>query len=524
MSEVTDWAPTAAGNAVAFDDIDGRDGRPRPQGKLNNRAIMAAVRRFADLGRSLISNITTASGVTSLYPGEQINVTNQTNTGHYSVRFAALTKTGVMTTGVNDIGDTLILRYNDVRSGSAWGRWNVMQSPLNPASGLPTAPGAAQAFNFVIAEENPQNRHGDVDWAGESRRFANGVGGVQMVAETQDFTSLLPTGSRIGYNISFGYLVSRSPYTNSISQRHAQFLNGLLYGVNSISPDGAAIFANGYKSFPTAVAIASGGTGYAVGNLLTFNTGLSDNANESTILRVKAVNGSGVITSIEIYNAGSYLQTFATPIGVTGGSGSGATFTYTLSTDAEAPRAFAGVVGTWDYAIDAAAWNAPFSNTGGGRFLGGMIRSGNNTNIIVSRNAADSADVAGLKYNASDKWEVAGAVVEPWQTWTPTFTADSGSFTTVTVSRARWSRVNNKVTIELSFTITTVGTAAGAIRFSHPVAPVGTPAVSGMNATAGLALIGTHNGTVFRLVRYDNANPIVAGNAYNVSFTYEVAP
>lgn len=46
MSEVSDWAATVAGNAVAFDDIDNRDGSPRIQVKQNFKAIMAAVRRL----------------------------------------------------------------------------------------------------------------------------------------------------------------------------------------------------------------------------------------------------------------------------------------------------------------------------------------------------------------------------------------------------------------------------------------------------------------------------------------------
>lgn len=45
MSEVQDWANTAAGNAVAFDDIDNRDGVARSKVKTNFRAIMAAVKR-----------------------------------------------------------------------------------------------------------------------------------------------------------------------------------------------------------------------------------------------------------------------------------------------------------------------------------------------------------------------------------------------------------------------------------------------------------------------------------------------
>ena len=58
MSEVSQWASTVAGNAVAFDDIDNRDGRQRAQVKQNFKAIMAAVKRAngsGGYGKSLIS-------------------------------------------------------------------------------------------------------------------------------------------------------------------------------------------------------------------------------------------------------------------------------------------------------------------------------------------------------------------------------------------------------------------------------------------------------------------------------------
>lgn len=48
MSEVATWATTAAGNAVAFDDLDNRDGVARVQVKQNFRAMMASIRRFYD--------------------------------------------------------------------------------------------------------------------------------------------------------------------------------------------------------------------------------------------------------------------------------------------------------------------------------------------------------------------------------------------------------------------------------------------------------------------------------------------
>ena len=55
MSEVKDWAATVAGNAVAFDDIDNRDGSPRVQVKQNFKAIMASLKRFSLLFASTAS-------------------------------------------------------------------------------------------------------------------------------------------------------------------------------------------------------------------------------------------------------------------------------------------------------------------------------------------------------------------------------------------------------------------------------------------------------------------------------------
>lgn len=341
--------------------------------------------------------------------GENLHYYNAGTTGHYSIRFASLVKTGNLGDGSNDIGDTLICRYDNITNGFAWGRWDVMQSPLNPASGLTGAPSGAQGFAMVLGEGNPQNRHGDPAWAGESRRFNNWVGGYQMVPETQDFTSLLPAGTRRGYRIAFGLLLARSPYTNSDQQRHATYLNGILINPNAVAPGGAGIFATGYREHITAVAVSAGGGGYAVGNLLTFNTGLGQDANENTIVRVTAVNGSGAVTAAEVYNAGWYNQPFASPVGVTGGSGTGATFTYTPSSGTDAPRAWAGVAGSWGYAIDAAIWQGASSYTGGALFSGAMFRAPNNQTIINARNAADNADISVLKVNASDQVEVGQA-------------------------------------------------------------------------------------------------------------------
>lgn len=471
--------------------------------------------------------INTLAGDTRLYVGDYVLATNATNRGHYSVSIRALTKTGVFSAGGNDIADTLIARYTSITNGSAWLRWDVLISPLNPASGLPGAPGAAQSFYMVTSEINPQNRHANTNWRGEARHFANSVAGEQMVAETQDFSALLPTGTRIGYDLSFGYALAHSPYTNSDEQRHARFVNGWLIKPNTIAADGACHFGVGFHLYPTAIAIANGGSAYSVGDLLTFNTGLAQEANENTVVRVKAVDGSGAITSAEIYVAGWYQQSFASPVTVTGGTGTSATFTYTMAGDSVAPRAWAGITGTWDYGIDAAKWENANSNMGGGRFIGSLLRTYNGQEIIRARNAADNADVTLLKFNSSNRAELVGKNIYLPQAYTPTFTASSGTFTTVTVVSARYSVINGRCNFDVAFQIANKGTATGQIRMTLPIAALYDTAVTGINSSSSVALIGSIvpsvSATRCNLQKYDSTDPIVDTNFYIVSGSYEVA-
>ena len=68
--------------------------------------------------------------------------------------------------------------------------------------------------------------------------------------------------------------------------------------------------------------IASGGTGYTVGNVLTVVGGTFSSA---TSIRVDTVS-SGVITAATLTNGGTYTVIPSNPASVTGGSGTGATF------------------------------------------------------------------------------------------------------------------------------------------------------------------------------------------------------
>ena len=116
-----------------------------------------------------------------------------------------------------------------------------------------------------------------------------------------------------------------------------------------------------------------------------------------------------------------------------------------------------------------------------------------------------------------------------WQTWTPTITAFTGSFTTVTVTSARYSCVGKVVHGQIDFTVTSIGTASGLPIFTLPVTSTSSyyfHALGQYRETQNTGLIGVvswESTTTASLRRYDNASHIAASNRYGASFTYEVA-
>lgn len=494
---------------------------------LSYSAINGTFRRGTDVQRmanALFKNVTVNESIDGKFL-EWREVTNQTGVTGYAVRFAANLHDGNISSGRNEISDTLITRHNSIQSGSVWGRWDVVSSPLPVGSGLTGAPTLAQSFYMVTSEVNPQNRNnGSNTWQPENRLYSSLVGGEQMVAETQDFTATLGN-TRVGYDIVFGYAIAKSPYTSNFggSTEHAKFLNGVLINPNGISPGGFGFFASGYKRYLTAIAIANGGSGYAAGQILTLNTGLDQNLSENSQVRVLTVNGAGTITSAELWVAGSYHTTFAATVGVTGGTGTGATFTYTSSTTAARPRAAYGMSGEWFYGIDACPDPAA---TRSATFANAMVRGPAQQTLLSALNNAQSADIPLLRLDANDRLELVGAPIYTRANYSPTYTADSGSFTTVTTSAARFSVMNRVCSFTVAFQVVSKGTAAGAIRVSLPVAASASysASVSGVNSTSTLALVGTiaAGASLCRVARYDGADPIVDGSFYTVTGSYEI--
>ncbi len=78
----------------------------------------------------------------------------------------------------------------------------------------------------------------------------------------------------------------------------------------------------------TAAAVAVAGSGYAVGNVLTV---LGGDYSIVAELTVATVNGTGGVLTVSVSNAGSYNETPADPVSVTGGAGTLATFDLTFT-------------------------------------------------------------------------------------------------------------------------------------------------------------------------------------------------
>lgn len=78
------------------------------------------------------------------------------------------------------------------------------------------------------------------------------------------------------------------------------------------------------QGIQTAPVITAAGTGYAVNDILTLSGGTFV---QSARLKVTSIGVGGAITGVSVNRAGQYSVTPASPVAVTGGGGTGATFT-----------------------------------------------------------------------------------------------------------------------------------------------------------------------------------------------------
>jgi hypothetical protein len=115
-----------------------------------------------------------------------------------------------------------------------------------------------------------------------------------------------------------------------------------------------------------------------------------------------------------------------------------------------------------------------------------------------------------------------------WETWTPTVTPQTGSFTTVTVNLARYGRIGKLVYGQIIFTITAIGTGSGNPVFTLPITGTGAQfiaigSVREIGTTGLTGIVSQDTTTTGVMRRYDNAAFIAANNKFAGSFFYEAA-
>ena len=116
-----------------------------------------------------------------------------------------------------------------------------------------------------------------------------------------------------------------------------------------------------------------------------------------------------------------------------------------------------------------------------------------------------------------------------WQTWTPTISASSGSFTTTTINVARYTIINKTVMGVFDVTVSSLGTAAGVMQITLPVTAKTSGFTDGMaigswreNSVSGeTGVVMWNSTTAMRLARYDNGVYLATSDRYGGTFTYE---
>jgi hypothetical protein len=119
-----------------------------------------------------------------------------------------------------------------------------------------------------------------------------------------------------------------------------------------------------------------------------------------------------------------------------------------------------------------------------------------------------------------------GAQVGAWQSYTPSSgpTPASGSFTTAAYGTAQYTRINKTILFQLSFSVTTVGSASGCVTVALPVASagVGFAVVNAINTGTGNFGGGLINAgaSTFNVCGYSAATLFSAGASVLISGAY----
>jgi hypothetical protein len=148
----------------------------------------------------------------------------------------------------------------------------------------------------------------------------------------------------------------------------------------------------------------------------------------------------------------------------------------------------------------------------------------NATGTVLTTNGSGIASVNGIQFPATQSASADANTLDDYEegSWTSTITSSSGSITSYTLNRAVYVKIGNTVYFNVDVSITNVGTASGALRFTLPFTTTASNAVYGREyGFSGYGLLGAMDASSVNAYAYaataNNGNAFAAGSSMRSS-------
>jgi hypothetical protein len=141
--------------------------------------------------------------------------------------------------------------------------------------------------------------------------------------------------------------------------------------------------------------------------------------------------------------------------------------------------------------------------------------------------ATPSASGAGITFPATASLSTNANTLDDYKegTYTPTVTATSGTFTTVSAT-GRYVKIGNQVTVNVTITITSVGSASGRIKYTLPYTPTANYYTGAALELSAAGIVGATfaTDTGASIVKYDYTGVVIGTNyVWSATVTYFVS-
>lgn len=187
----------------------------------------------------------------------------------------------------------------------------------------PAAVGLGGSADYTIALTDADNNAISRQALSVTSALGNGIVGSGLITDSNGQATVTFTGT-IGGNDT---LTARPNSCTTYVSPATRPVQVAAQNMVVVAPNaGSQIPFSSAPALSVGAAVAAGGGGYVVGDLLTVLGGTSTTPAQ---LIVSRVSGSGAVTAVSVTNAGNYSALPTSPAGVSGGTGSGATFTIT---------------------------------------------------------------------------------------------------------------------------------------------------------------------------------------------------